>query len=226
MRGRRAFLAVGCLALVLASAAREASARKEALLHVSRGQVPNDPARLARIRAAKMPPITKPVMFNTPEADAILAALEVFPPDSPWNEVIADRPVHPNSKNLIASIGPDKSLQYNLDMCFILVPPGQKRVPVISRHEDENYPRMGERFRLRKDFDIGGFSPHVKAILRGLKKYGMFVADNGGDWRLSVAPDARLKGLNELKRIKGRDFEVIVPTGPFDGRRAMYRQPK
>ena len=30
-----------------------------------------DPARLDRIRAAKMPPITEPVMFDTPEADAI-----------------------------------------------------------------------------------------------------------------------------------------------------------
>ena len=38
--------------------------------------VATDPARLARIRAAKMPPITRPVMFNTPEADAILAALK------------------------------------------------------------------------------------------------------------------------------------------------------
>ena len=34
-----------------------------------------DPARVARIRAAKMPPITKPVMFNTPEADAILSRI-------------------------------------------------------------------------------------------------------------------------------------------------------
>jgi len=325
----------------------------------------SDPPRLARIRAAKMPKITKPVMFNTAEADAILAALEVFPPDNPWNEVISDRPVHPNSKNIIASIGPDKSLQYNIDMCFILVPPDQKRVEVkfaegaypnesdkgpfpipdnapiegwplwppgvqlekvqregggdrhvlvvdpvnrmlyelfvgrktdagwtamqtsvfdlksndlrpagwtsadaaglpifpaairydecergivehamrftvrrtrrdyvypathfASRHENENFPRMGERLRLRKDFDISGFSPHVQAILKGLKKYGMFVADNGGDWRLSVAPDARIKGLNELRRVKGRDFEVIVPTGPFDGRRATYRQPR
>ncbi len=312
-----------------------------------------DPARLARIRAARMPPITKPVMFNTPQADAILAALEVFPPDNPWNEVIEDRPVHPLSDKIIASIGPEKSLQYNLDMCFVLVPPDQPRVQVkyvkgayvsesdkgpfpipdcapiegwplwpqgvplqkvqregrgdrhlivldpvnrmlyelfmarrteagwtamqtsvfdlktnklrpagwtsadaaglpifpavirydecergivehamrftvrrtrrayvypathyASRYQNEEYPRMGERFRLRRDFDISGFSPHVNAILRGLKKYGMFVADNGGDWRISVAPDPRIKGLDELRRVKGRDFEVIIPTGP------------
>jgi len=50
-----------------------------------------------------------------------------------------------------------------------------------SRKQDTDLPRMGEHFRRRADFDIAGFSPHVKAILKGLKKYGMFVADNGGD---------------------------------------------
>ena len=53
---------------------------------------------------------------------------------------------------------------------------------------------MGERLRLRRDFDISGFSPEVQAILKGLKKYGMFVADNGIDWAISVAPDPRIPG--------------------------------
>jgi hypothetical protein len=38
--------------------------------------------------------------------------------------------VHPNSKNIIASAGTEKPLQYNLDMSFIIVPPDQKKVPV------------------------------------------------------------------------------------------------
>jgi hypothetical protein len=88
-----------------------------------------------------------------------------------------------------------------------------------SRNPDPNLPRMGERFRLRADFDITGFSPHVQAILKGLKKYGMFAADNGGDWRISVAPDERIKGLNELRRVKGSDFEVVQTTGPNQGPR-------
>ena len=82
-----------------------------------------------------------------------------------------------------------------------------------SSKTDVNLPRMGERFRLRQDFDISGFSPHAQAILKGLKKYGMFVADNGGDWRISVAPDSRIKGLDDLRRVKGKDFEVVQPTG-------------
>ena len=292
-----------------------------------------------------MPAITRPVMFNSEEADRILAALQVFPPDNPWNEDISRLLVQKNSGEIIASIGPEKNLAYNLDMAFILVPGNQPRVeagilrysgesdpgpypipdnapienwlldgrtltdaqtakeagdrhlivvdpvnrmlyefyqgrktltgwecacaavfdlksnrlrpegwtssdaaglpifPAIIRFDevergmvehamrftvrntrrayvypathfassktDPNLPRMGERFRLRADFDISGYSPHTQAILKGLKKYGMFVADNGGDWRLSVAPDQRIKGLDELRRLKGSDFEVV-----------------
>ena len=51
---------------------------------------------------------------------------------------------------------------------------------------------MGERFRLRADFDTSGFSPEVKTILNALKKYGMLVADNGIEWAVSVTPDRRI----------------------------------
>lgn len=304
------------------------------------------------------PEITRPILFNTPEADRILERLQVFPPDNPWNEDISQRPLHPNSRNIVASVGLDKPLAFNSDMSFVLVPPNQQRVavtigsyadesdpgpypvpdnapiedwpmngatldriqregegdrhllvvdpvnrmlyefyrgrktkqgwtaaqasifdlksnrlrpdewtssdaaglpvfPAVVRFDevergmvghamrftarntrrayvypathhassktDPNLPRMGERFRLRQDFDITGFSPHTQAVLKGLKKYGMFMADNGGDWRMSVAPDPRIKGLEELRRVKGRDFEVVLPTGPNEGPRAARR---
>ena len=51
------------------------------------------------------------------------------------------------------------------------------------------------------------------------KKYGMFVADNGSDWLMSIAPDRGFEGLESLARVKGSDFEVIVPTGPDEGPR-------
>ncbi len=88
-----------------------------------------------------------------------------------------------------------------------------------SRLTDPTLPRMGERLRLRKDFDTSGFPPHARAILEGLKRYGMFVADNGSDWLMSIAPDRRFEGLESLARVKGSDFEVIVPTGPNEGPR-------
>src|SRR5438105_5450802 len=82
--------------------------------------VHGDPARLARIRAAKMPRFDAPVLFDTPEADAIVSALEVFPPDNPWNLDVSGWPLHPNSKNLIASLGPNKPFRYNPDMGHVL----------------------------------------------------------------------------------------------------------
>jgi hypothetical protein len=317
----------------------------------------DDPERLKRIRTAKMPGISKPVQFDTPEADAICAALEVFPPDNPWNLVVENWPVHPNSQNIVASIGAGKPLRYDPDMSFILVPPDQKKVnvkvvsypdesdkgpfpvpdnlpiemwpvfyqrtpkykdvtlqdvqrdrlqlggdrhalvvdptsrmlyefyqmkkmdggwqaaqasifdlktnklrpdgwtsadaaglpifPAIARYDelkrglvehalrvtvqnsrrayihpathfasskkDENLPRMGERLRLRKNFDVSGFSAEVQALLKGLKKYGMFVADNGLDWAISVSADPRIRPLHEeLRKVKGSDFEVVL----------------
>ncbi|HXX92411.1 MAG TPA: hypothetical protein VEN81_02180, partial [Planctomycetota bacterium] len=44
-----------------------------------------------------MPKFKAPVLFNTPEADEILAALQVFPKNNPWNEDITKAKVHPNS---------------------------------------------------------------------------------------------------------------------------------
>jgi hypothetical protein len=80
-----------------------------------------------------------------------------------------------------------------------------------SRLTDPDLPRMGERLRLRADFDVSGFSAPVRAILTGLKKYGMLVADNGQDWAISVAPDPRIPALHEeLRRLKGSDFEVVT----------------
>ena len=77
-----------------------------------------------------LPKITKPLMFDTPEADAVLAALQVFPADNWWNRDISALPVQKDSARMIAGIGADKPLEYNLDMGFVIVPPGQKRIDV------------------------------------------------------------------------------------------------
>jgi hypothetical protein len=81
-----------------------------------------------------------------------------------------------------------------------------------SKLTDENLPRMGERFRLRKDFDTSKFSAEARVILEALKRYGMLMADNGMDWGLSVSGDHRLPVFHEeFRRIKGSDFEVVTP---------------
>ena len=48
-------------------------------------------------------------------------------------------------------------------------------------------------------------------ILRCLKTYGMFVADNGSDWFVSGVADSRWDDevLNSLKQLTGSDFEVV-----------------
>jgi len=77
---------------------------------------------------------------------------------------------------------------------------------------DEDYPPMGKRFRLKADFDISGFSEEVQTILRALKNYGMFLADNGSAWYISGAADSRWDNdmlVNELGQVKGSDFEAV-----------------
>ncbi|MCY2928777.1 MAG: hypothetical protein NTV86_04650 [Planctomycetota bacterium] len=300
-----------------------------------------------------MPKIDAPILFNTPAADAVLAAMQVFPKDNPWNEDISARPVLANSAKMIQRIGEAKKLAYNLDMAFVIVPANQPKIdvkiveypdesdkgpfpvpdnapiegwpieggslanvqangqgdrhmivvdpvagmlhefyigrrvggawqgaceatfdlktnaqrpagwtssdaaglpifPAVARYDecergkvehalrvtfqktrrefiypathfasalkDADLPAMGQRFRLKASVDISGMPKHARAMAYALKKYGMFVADNGGDWRISVAPDKRIQGLDALRKLRGADFEVIQTTGPRAGR--------
>ena len=73
------------------------------------------------------------------------------------------------------------------------------------------YPPMGQRFRLRGDFDISGFSSEVQVILQALKIYGMIVADNGASWFITGAPDERWNNevLHELRQVRGSNFEAV-----------------
>jgi hypothetical protein len=85
-----------------------------------------------------------------------------------------------------------------------------------SRSDDPALPPMGLRVRLRASYDISQFPPCAKVILTALKRYGMMLADNGGDWFLSGAPDPRWNDeeLGALKRVKGADLEVVHVEPP------------
>ncbi|TWT41993.1 hypothetical protein RAS1_31200 [Phycisphaerae bacterium RAS1] len=80
-----------------------------------------------------------------------------------------------------------------------------------SSSTDPNRPPMGLRVRLKANYDISGFSPHVRVILQAMKTYGMIVADNGSNWYVSGVPDPRWDDdeLRQLGQVKGRDFEVV-----------------
>jgi len=47
----------------------------------------------------------------------------------------------------------------------------------------------------------------------------MFMADNGGNWRMSAGSDPRLTNLSQLTQFIGSDFEVVQTTGPNGGPR-------
>jgi hypothetical protein len=84
-----------------------------------------------------------------------------------------------------------------------------------SRLTDRNLPPMGMRVRLRSGYDTTRFPRAAQVILTALKRYGMILADNGSDWFLSGAPDPRWddEALGTLKRVKGREFEVVKMNG-------------
>lgn len=80
-----------------------------------------------------------------------------------------------------------------------------------SDHTGDEYPPLGQRFRLRADFDASGFSAEALVVVEALKRYGMMLADNGSAWFISGVPDERWDNdaLHDLKQIGGSDFEAV-----------------
>jgi hypothetical protein len=72
-------------------------------------------------------------------------------------------------------------------------------------------PPMGMRVRLKAAFDESTFPPQSRVVLVAMKRYGMFVADNGGNGYVSGAPDSRWDDddLDALKTVPGSAFEVV-----------------
>ncbi len=80
-----------------------------------------------------------------------------------------------------------------------------------SSNGDKNLPPLGTRFRLRADFDISEFSLNDRVILKALKTYGMFLADNGSALYLSGVSDKRWNNdeLHRLGEITAQDLEAV-----------------
>lgn len=92
------------------------------------------------------PVITNSTLFNTPEADAILAAMQIFPVTNAWNEDVSRLPLLPNSDAMIAQIVSDlgstrRTLRAFQEMNFVLVPDSQPLVPIrFVDYPDESDP--------------------------------------------------------------------------------------
>src|ERR1700693_654540 len=81
------------------------------------------------------PVVTNPILFNTPQADAIVSAMQIFPVTNPWNENILRRPVLANSATMISQLKSDLSasrqtLRPFYEMNYVLVPDNQTRVTI------------------------------------------------------------------------------------------------
>ncbi len=77
------------------------------------------------------------------------------------------------------------------------------------------YPPMGQRFRLKKSYDITHFAPHVQVILQAMKTYGLILADNGTSWHLTGVGDQRWNDdvMHQLTLVTGDNFEAVNESG-------------
>jgi hypothetical protein len=93
-----------------------------------------------------LPIVANPILFNTTNADAVLATMQVLPPTNPWNEDISRRPLLPNSDAMIAQISADlsasrRTLRLFKEMNFALVPDAQPLLPIaFTDYPDESDP--------------------------------------------------------------------------------------
>jgi hypothetical protein len=93
----------------------------------------------------------------------------------------------------------------------------------VGNLTDPNIPAMGQRVRLKESFVIPDhWTIFEKAVLRGLKKYGALVADNGNFFSISVTPDDRYpaNAFSHLSSISITNFEVVETTGTNEGPRS------
>jgi hypothetical protein len=88
-----------------------------------------------------------------------------------------------------------------------------------ARHEagvhDPDCPPMGARFRLKATFDLGGFSPRARTVLRAMQHYGLILADNGSNWYFQGTRDAHWRNhlLDQLKTVPASAFEAVDVSG-------------
>ena len=124
----------------------------------------------------------------------------------------------------------DEVMEGEIDHALRFTAPETRNTHVWpARHDASSlsgnqYPPMGQRFRLKAEFDISPFSADIQVILKALKEYGMFLADNGSSWFLSGEPNERWDNdmLSELNQVHGSDFEAVdissVMVDPNSGR--------
>jgi len=72
-------------------------------------------------------------------------------------------------------------------------------------------PPMGQRFRLKASVDISRYPASVQVILKGLKRYGVMLSDNGMAWGMQHDADPRWNAteLAVMHQVLGGNMEAV-----------------
>lgn len=143
------------------------------------------------------PVVTTPTLFNTPQADAIISAMQIMPRDSAWNEDISRLPLLSNSAAMIAQIKSDltasrQNLRAFYEMNFVLVTDNQARVTIpFLDYPDESDLDGGTfpngRYPIPSNMPIETWPKDTGSLT--LQQWQQDVNNNGGDRHgIMVAP--------------------------------------
>ena len=175
---RRLFLAIGILLLATRNSGAERINQEGRIL---------GPA----------PQVSTPTLFNTPEADPIVSAMQIMPVTNPWNEDISQRPRLANSDVMIAQIKSDLSptrqtLHAFYEMNYVLVPDNQPRLTIpFLDYPDESDLDGGTfpngKYPIPPNMPIESWPQGTGNLT--LQQWQMDVNNNGGDRHgIMVAP--------------------------------------
>jgi hypothetical protein len=83
--------------------------------------------------------------------------------------------------------------------------------------DPKNGPPMGTRVRLKADYDISKLSQSAQVVLRGMKKYGMILADNGSNFYFQGQANNGWTedDIEPLKTVPASAFEVVTVPPPM-----------
>ena len=143
------------------------------------------------------PQVSTPTLFNTPEADAVVLAMQIMPVTNPWNEDISQRPRLANSDVMIAQIKSDLSptrqtLHAFYEMNYVLVPDNQPRLTIpFLDYPDESDLDGGTlpngKYPIPPNMPIESWPQGTGNLT--LQQWQMDVNNNGGDRHgIMVAP--------------------------------------
>lgn len=135
---------------------------------------------------------TRPYTWTSADA----AGLPIFPGLARYDEVAAGVINH--------------ALRFTLQNSLAAFTPPASHWAASSTNPDAA--PMGMRMRLKSSFDISGFPPQSKVILKALQQYGMIMADNGSSIYISGTPDDGWDNddLGALKSVPASAFEVLL----------------